>query len=89
MMNEDKIVKLLKQLKEVEIDFGKSERKNKEQERNLIAAKIKAYRITHKLTQEELAKKLGLPKLQIIRWEGAKNMPTRLAMERLKAEGIV
>ena len=89
MTNEDKIGKLLKQLREVEIDFGKDEHKNKEQEKNLIAAKIKAYRIMHKLTQEELARELELPKLQIIRWEGAKNMPTRLALDRLKAKGII
>jgi len=88
-MNEERIWQLIKELKEVRIDFDKNSDEDKRKQRGLIAAKIKAYRIEHKLTQEELAKKLGIPKLQIIRWEGEDNMPGTLALAKLKSEGII
>ena len=91
MRNNEKLIKLAKELREAKIDFsdargGQIDLKN---EKILIAGKMKAYRLIYKLTQEELAKKINVAKLQIIRWEGGKNMPSKMALEKLKAAGII
>ncbi len=52
-----------KNLKALEIAAGK----NKEQQKKMIAQKIKAYRINKNLTQEEFSKKLSVTKMQTIR----------------------
>lgn len=62
---------------------------NKEKQKIVIAEKIKGYRLEHKLTQEELAKKLDVTKMEIIRWESERNMPSKLAQYRMKQEGIL
>jgi DNA-binding XRE family transcriptional regulator len=90
MTDKEKWTKWAQELREYKIDFSsKDEQKDFEHEKLVMAGKIKAYRIIYKLTQEDLAKKLGIPKLQIIRWEGRKNMPNTLAMARLKEAGVI
>ena len=89
MNNEERFWKAIKVLKEAKIDFSKKGDEERERRKDFIAAKIKAYRFEHKLTQEDLAKQLGIQKLQIIRWEGADNMPNKLALDKLRTEGII
>jgi DNA-binding XRE family transcriptional regulator len=62
---------------------------DKEMQKKAIAQKIKHYRIFHSLTQAELAKTLGVTKMEILRWEQEKNLPSQLANEKLKQAGIV
>jgi DNA-binding transcriptional regulator YiaG len=91
MEDRERSLNLAKALRNIKIDFSgvKDEHLNREHEKLLIAGKIKAYRVIYKLTQEELAKKLDIPKLQIIRWESGKNMPNRWALKKLKEERII
>jgi DNA-binding transcriptional regulator YiaG len=89
MTNEDRLWKMVKELKETKIDFSKKDKDSKAKQRGIIAGKIKAYRVEHNMTQAELANKLGVPKLQIIRWEGSGNLPNSLAKSKLKEVGIL
>ena len=89
MTNRDELIEFAKKFRETKIDFNKDGEMSVEHEKLLIAGKIKAYRVIYKLTQEDLAKKLGVPKLQIIRWEGGKHMPNTLAMAKLRSEGVI
>ena len=57
--------------------------------KNVISLKIKQYRARKKITQAELAKKMLVSKMQIIRWENGKNMPSKLAQEKMKELGIL
>lgn len=63
--------------------------KDKEKQKKAIAQQIKIYRLGNKLTQDELARKLGVTKMEIIRWEGEQYMPSKLALERLKELGVI
>jgi len=58
-------------------------------QKNYISLSLMAYRREHKLTQKELADRLKVPVLQIVRWETRKNIPSYLALDRLKEFGIV
>jgi DNA-binding transcriptional regulator YiaG len=60
-----------------------------EERKKAIALKVKTYRIRKRLSQAELAEKLCVSKMQVIRWEHAENMPSRLALERMKQVGIM
>lgn len=64
----------------------------KEADKNLqiiIGRKIHSYRTGEGLTQEELAKKLGVTKMEIIRWEKGANMPRQGIKDKLKALDIL
>jgi len=50
-----------------------------------VSDKIRAYRKTAGLTQEELAEKSGLPQSHISRLESGKHSPSRLTLEKLGA----
>ena len=63
--------------------------KSTKDDKKTIALKIRAYRADHKLTQEGLAKKLDVTRMQIVRWETGKNRPSKIFMKVLAAEGIV
>jgi DNA-binding transcriptional regulator YiaG len=90
MINDNDLGRLLKELRETKIDFEKSkDEQGRKELKRTIAAKILAYRHKNKLTQEGLAKDLGVPKLEIVRWENEKNLPSRMALEKLRAAGIV
>ena len=91
MSNKKRLIQLAKELREAKIDFSdaRSGQIDIKLEKNLIAGKMKAYRLIYKLTQEELGKKINVAKLQIVRWEGGKNMPSKMALEKLKAAGVI
>jgi len=54
-----------------------------------IGLKMKAYRAYNQMTQEDLARKLEVSRIQIARWEAGKHRPSRLAMRVLKENGIL
>lgn len=81
-MNDDKMFSSI--LRSIEL-FAKST----QDEKKIIALKIKAYRADNKLTQEGLARKLDVTRMQIVRWEAGKNKPSKVFMKILKAEGIL
>lgn len=64
-------------------------KEDSEARKKLIAAQIRMYRLQNKLTQQQLAEKLGVAKLDILRWEGAQHIPAKLALALLKEKGIV
>lgn len=85
----DQFSELYKELKKVTDKLLEAAGENKERQKTAIAEKIKAYRLGHKLTQEELANRLGVTKMEIIRWENEKNMPSQLAQDKMEQEGIL
>jgi DNA-binding XRE family transcriptional regulator len=54
-----------------------------------IAITLIEYRKWSKKTQKEVAMMLGVNKITIIRWEHGRAKPSRLAIDRLKKEGIL
>lgn len=69
-----------------EVDHSKT---YKEIEKQIFASKVKAYRSKNCLTQRELAERLGVGILSVIRWEGKANMPCGLAKRQLIKAGII
>ncbi len=74
-----------KQLKELEKAAGDDKKK----QMLTIGQKIHFYRIKNKLTQDELARRLGVGRIQVIRWEQGNNIPSPIAVRLLEAEGII
>ena len=89
--------KLLEKLKKVRIDTWDAAKGDPEKEKLVEAEdkKILGAEVLHnrkhvlRLTQEELAQKIGVTKMQIIRWERGDSMPSKLAKEKLKKEGLI
>ena len=54
-----------------------------------IRHKIMKYREDHNMTQAELAKGLHVSKMQILRWEHGTASPSKLAIDVLKAQGVI
>ena len=54
-----------------------------------IAQAIKSYRAKHSLTQRELADKLGVSAMQIMRWENNKTQPNILSTKALQSLGVL
>ncbi len=84
---------LLKNLKDIQGQIEKATRGGKglkdEARKSYLASKVKGYRIKNGLSQEDLAKKLGVGRLAVIRWEKAKSIPSKLAMKQLIKEGVI
>ena len=55
----------------------------------IVAQKLRLYRATNHFTQDQLATKLGVNRIQIIRWEQGFSKPQRLLIQLLKAHGIL
>ncbi len=55
-----------------------------EKQKKAIAQAIRTYRVGRKMTLDELALKLGVSKMQVIRWEQGKHMPNKLGLDRLQ-----
>lgn len=86
----DKVREAQKQLREAAEGDREKEKQLAEEEKKTIGAQILHYRKhVEKLTQEELAQKLGVTKMQVIRWEAGGNMPSKLAREKMKEMGIL
>lgn len=52
--------------------------------KEVIGSAIKRYRVQNALTQEELARKLGVDTMQILRWENGYSAPNKLSTKVLK-----
>ena len=85
----DQFFELYKELQKVTNQMFEMAGDNSEKQKKVIAGKIKGYRLFHKLTQENLANKLRVTKMAIIRWENEKCMPSELAQDKMKQEGIL
>jgi DNA-binding transcriptional regulator YiaG len=57
---------------------------DKEKQKEAYARKLRDYRIAENLTQDELAKRLNVTKMEILRWENKKNIPSQLAIDKMK-----
>lgn len=55
----------------------------------LVSARLKLYRIAHRLTQEQLAKQLGVSRMEVIRWEQKLFEPREKVIRLLKEKGIL
>ena len=60
------------------------EKLNADDIKNDIAIKLKFYRAKHKLSQDELAAKLGVTRRQLVRWEARANKASNLAIQKMK-----
>ncbi len=60
-----------------------------EAQKEVFATRVKHYRSENRLTQRELAEKLGIGILSVIRWEGKASMPCKSAMKKLIKAGII
>jgi len=85
----DEFIRLFKKCEEVTDQLLKAAADDKDKIKKAVAQKIKIYRMGNRLTQTELAEKLGVTKMEIIRWEAGRNKPNSQAMERLKEVGIL
>lgn len=55
----------------------------------LISARVKLHRAQKQLTQEQLAKELGVQRLQILRWENGQSQPSVAMIKFLQGKGIL
>ena len=74
-----------KKLKELDEAAGE----NREKKCLVLAEKIKFYRKASHYTQEDLAKKLYVTKMAIVRWESGKVMPSESNLARFRELGII
>lgn len=61
---------------------------NKAKEMIALGRKIRLYRSKRNMSQEELAKKLFVTKMAIIKWEMGRAKPSESNMQRLEKLGI-
>jgi len=55
----------------------------------LISARVRLYRAQKQLTQEQLAKELGVERLQVLRWENGQSQPSPGKVKFLQEKGIL
>lgn len=74
-------------------DIERLEKASKDEEseklRKLLPLRMKSYRLHHKLTQDGLAEKLCVSRMQIIRWEDGRHAPGGMAQKILRELGII
>ena len=78
--------KIVEQIRKYEA-LAKTEEKNKQ--KYIIAQKLRLYRATNHLTQDQLATRLGVNRIQIIRWEQGFSQPQKLLIHLLENNGIL
>lgn len=68
-----------------------SQRDNKTDEdiKKDVALKLDLYMKNYRLTQEEVAKKIGVTRMQVFRWLQRKSKPSNAVMKLMKQEGIL
>jgi len=89
MIMSDQFTKLLKVVQEATKGLIIAAGDDRENRKKAIGHAILVYRKGNRMTQQGLAEKLGVTKMEIIRWENARNMPSQLAMAKLKEHGII
>ena len=55
----------------------------------IVAQKLRLYRATNHLTQDQLATQLGVNRIQIIRWEQGFFKPQRWVLKLFEEQGIL
>ena len=85
----DQFSQLYEQVKKATEDLFVAAGNDRENQKKAIGQAILVYRTGHRITQQDLAEKLGVTKMEIIRWEGARNMPSQLAIAKIKELGII
>ena len=80
---------LLEQIKKDLKRLDELVEEDKEKDKISLAQKIKYYRLSNKLSQEDLAKRLHVTKPCIIKWEQAKVTPQEANLMRFKEIGII
>jgi len=55
----------------------------------LVSARLKLFRLKYRLTQEEMAKELGVSRMEVIRWEKKLFEPREKAIRLLQRKGIL
>lgn len=81
---EDILMLVQQKLKELEALAGE----DKEKKQKLLAEQVKAYRLANHLTLDEMAKRLFVTKMCVIRWEKGEVMPTDSNLARFRDLGI-
>jgi len=66
-----------------------SQDKADEKIKKVVSSSLELHRAHNNLTQEELARRLNVTRLQIARWESGNHKPSKLVMELLKKEKII
>jgi len=74
-----------KKLKELDEAAGD----DKHNKQLALAERVKFYRKANHLTIEELAKKMYVTKMAVIRWEKGEVMPSELTMARFREIGVL
>jgi DNA-binding transcriptional regulator YiaG len=88
-MADDSFFKILKEAQAITGTLQEVAGEDKEKQKYAISVAIKVYRLGNKLSMVELANKLGVTKMEIIRWEKARNLPTKNKLDLLRKEGII
>ncbi len=73
----------------IESHYAQKGKKSDEDIKEEVALKIELHIKAHNITQEEIAKKIGVTRMQVIRWLQKKSKPSNAAMKLLKQEGIL
>lgn len=73
----------------IERHYAQKDKKSDEDIRHEVALKLGLYMKEHNYTQEEIAKRIGVTRMQVIRWLQKKSKPSNAAMKLMKQEGIL
>lgn len=57
--------------------------------KDMISSKIRMYREENDMSCESLARRLGVTRMQVYRWETGKCKPGNLAMDKMRNVGIL
>jgi DNA-binding XRE family transcriptional regulator len=74
---------------QIDDHYSKAETLTDEEVKERVSARLKAYRKEYQKTIEEVAQKVGVTRMQIMRWEACKSKPSKLAQQRLKELDIL
>lgn len=87
MNNEDMFFKMTWQ--KIDQEYSQRDNKTDEDIKKDVALKLDLYIKKHRLTHEEVAKKIGVTRMQVFRWLQMKSKPSNAVMKLMKQEGIL
>jgi DNA-binding transcriptional regulator YiaG len=85
----DQFTELLTQIQQDLKRLEKSAGQDKLKQRLVLAEKVKFFRSQHHLTLEDLAKRLYVTKMAVIRWEKGEVTPSESSLARFREMGII
>ena len=74
----------LKTSSSIDLEYKNMAKKTVKDMKEYVSLKVKLYRKANSLTLEQFADKVGVSKMQVIRWETKRSKPSQLAMNKLK-----